>query len=47
MTWPQFLPTREQNAGSLSGVQPHTFVVPPPPHVCGVVHIPQDATMRG
>jgi hypothetical protein len=25
----------------MSGVQPHTFGVPPPPHVSGMVHEPQ------
>jgi hypothetical protein len=27
--WPQFLPCAPQ----VVGVQPHTFAVPPPPHV--------------
>ena len=47
MTWPQFLPTLVQNAVSLSAVQPHTFAVPPPPQVCGELHMPHEATMRG
>jgi hypothetical protein len=47
MTWPQFLPRLVQNTGSLSGVQPHTFAVPPPPQVCGAVHVPHEATVRG
>jgi hypothetical protein len=33
---PQALPSRAQKAGSVSAVQPHTFVVPPPPHVTPV-----------
>jgi hypothetical protein len=33
VTLPQFLPSREQNAPSLSGVHPQTFAVPPPAHV--------------
>ena len=24
-----------------AGVQPHTFALPPPPHVCGAVQAPQ------
>jgi hypothetical protein len=48
MTWPQFLPTREQKAVSLSAVQPlHTFATPVPPQVCGAVHMPHEATVRG
>jgi hypothetical protein len=43
---PQFLPCRVQNVALLSGVQPHTFVVPPPPQVWGVVHVPHDVTVR-
>jgi hypothetical protein len=46
-TWPQFLPRLAQNAESLSGGQPHTFAVPPPPQVCGAVHVPQELTVRG
>jgi hypothetical protein len=46
MTWPQFLPRLVQNAVSLSGVQPHTFAVPPPPQVCAPVHVPQELTVR-
>ena len=34
---PQFFPC----AAHVVGVQPHTFGVPPPPHVCGDVHVPQ------
>jgi hypothetical protein len=34
---PQFLPC----AAHVVGVQPHTFAVPPPPHVLGNVHEPQ------
>jgi hypothetical protein len=33
----------------LSGVQlvpPHTLAVPPPPHVCGEVHVPHELTVR-
>jgi hypothetical protein len=33
VTLPQFLPLREQNAASLSAVQPQTFPVPPPAQV--------------
>jgi hypothetical protein len=42
---PQFLPpNRVQNAVSVSAVQPHTFTVPPPPHVTPVPeHVPQPA----
>lgn len=36
-TVPQFFPS----AAHVVGVQPHTFVVPPPPHVCGALHVPQ------
>jgi hypothetical protein len=41
VTLPQFLDRRVQNAAFDSAVQPHTLTVPPPPHVCGVVHVPQ------
>jgi hypothetical protein len=41
------LPSATQNAASLSGVQPQMLAVPPPPHVCGRVHAPHDATVRG
>jgi hypothetical protein len=34
-TWPH-LPA--QAVAIATGVQPHTFGVPPPPHVCGEVH---------
>jgi hypothetical protein len=48
MTWPQFLPMREQNVLLLSETQPlHTFATPVPPHVCGAAHVPHDATVRG
>jgi hypothetical protein len=45
ITIPQFLPTRVQNAVFVSATQlgPHTFATPPPPHVCGAVHVPQFA----
>jgi hypothetical protein len=45
---PQLLPKRLQNVVLDSGVQvvPHTFAVPPPPHVCGAVQFPQFATVR-
>jgi hypothetical protein len=48
VTLPQFFPRREQNDAFVSGVQlvPHTLVVPPPPHVCGEVHVPQELTVR-
>jgi hypothetical protein len=46
VTWPQFLPTREQKAVSLSAMQPHTFAAPAPPHVCGAVHVPHELTVR-
>jgi hypothetical protein len=36
---PQSLPRPKH----VVGVQPQTFVVPPPPHDCGVVHVPQSA----
>jgi hypothetical protein len=46
---PQLLPRREQKAVSDSRVQgvPHWFAVPAPPHVCGMVHVPQLFTVRG
>jgi hypothetical protein len=40
-TVPQFLLSWAQSWASLSCVQPQTFAVPPPPHVCGAVHVPQ------
>jgi hypothetical protein len=40
---PQAYPARAQRAASVSGVQPQTFAVPPPPHVCRSVHVPQVA----
>jgi hypothetical protein len=44
---PQALPSREQNVGLSSGVQPHTFGVPPPPQVTPVpLHVPHEATVR-
>jgi hypothetical protein len=43
---PQSFPRRAQNAGLVSAVQPHTFDVPPPPQVCGAVHVPHEATVR-
>jgi hypothetical protein len=44
VTLPQFLPSPAQNAAVLCAVQPHTFPVPPPPHVTPVpVHVPQSA----
>lgn len=46
VTMPQFLPTRVQKAASGSGVQPQTPAVPPPPHVCPAMHVPQTA-VRG
>jgi len=49
-TFPQFLPRRWQNARSVSGVHPHTPVVPPPPQVTPVplhgVPKPQSAIER-
>jgi hypothetical protein len=48
VTVPQFLPSRVQNAGSVSAVQPHTFATDgvAPPHVCGEAHVPHEATVR-
>lgn len=42
VTVPHVLPSREQNAGSLS-LQPQTLgtLGLPPPQVCGDVHVPQ------
>jgi hypothetical protein len=40
VTLPQVLPSRVQNAASVSAVQPHTLVAL---HVCGAVHVPHDA----
>jgi hypothetical protein len=47
-TVPQFFPTRVQNAASVSAVQPHTLATDgvAPPHVCGAVHVPHEATVR-
>jgi hypothetical protein len=46
-TVPQFLPYRAQKAASVSGVQPQTLGVPPPPHARPVPkHPPQDAAVR-
>jgi hypothetical protein len=30
---------------SQSGVHPHTFDTPPPPHVSGAVHVPQSCVL--
>jgi hypothetical protein len=49
VTPPQFLPTREQNAASVSGVHvetPQTLAVPPPAHVLGAVQVPHEVTER-
>jgi hypothetical protein len=47
-TEPQFLSSRAQKAVSVSGVQPQTFGVPPPPQARPVPkHPPHDATVRG
>ncbi len=43
VTEPQFFPSREQNAGSVSGAQTHTLV---PLQVCAPEHMPQDVTVR-
>jgi hypothetical protein len=45
LNMPQLLPRREQKAVSDSAVHgvPHWFAVPAPPHVCGVLHVPQFA----
>ena len=43
VTWPQFAPTRVQNAESVSGWQAQTLFEP---HVSGDTHVPQDATVR-
>ena len=32
-------------AAHVVGVHPHTFAVPPPPHVCGIAHVPQLSVM--
>jgi hypothetical protein len=46
-SWPQFFPSREQNVAFGSGVQPHTFATPPPPHVKIVPgQMPHDNTVR-
>jgi hypothetical protein len=45
---PHWAPAFVQNVGSLSGVQPHWFAVPPPPHDSPVPeHVPHEATLRG
>jgi hypothetical protein len=49
VTPPQLLPTREQNAASVSGVHvetPQTLAVPPPAHVLGAVQVPHEVTVR-
>jgi hypothetical protein len=48
VTLPQFFPSREQNTGSVSAVQPHTLATDgvAPPHVCGAVHVPQFTAVR-
>jgi hypothetical protein len=46
VTAPQFFPTLEQKAVSLSAVQPHTFAVPAPSQLCGAVHVPHELTVR-
>jgi hypothetical protein len=46
VTLPQSLPSLAQNAGSVSGAQPHALAVPPPAQVCGGVHEPHDGTVR-
>jgi hypothetical protein len=46
VTLPQFFANRVQNAVAVSGVQSHAFAVPPPPQVCGAMHVPHDATVR-
>jgi hypothetical protein len=46
VTLPQLFPRRVQNAASVSAMQPHTFAFPPPPHVAGAVHVPQEPTVR-
>src|SRR5438552_3396565 len=43
LTVPQFLPSRAQNAGSLSGVHAQTLFAW---HVSGAVHAPHDETLR-
>jgi hypothetical protein len=45
-TDPQSLPRRWQNMTSGSAMQPHTFAIPPPPHVCGGAQVPQLGTVR-
>src|SRR4051812_12417282 len=48
VTLPQFLPSREQNVVSVSGVHdaPHTLAVPLPAQVWGEVHVPHEVTVR-
>jgi hypothetical protein len=46
VTLPQFFPSLVQNATLVSAVQPHSFAVPPPPHVPGALQVPQEATAR-
>jgi hypothetical protein len=48
VTLPQFFPSRVQNAGLPSYVQPHTFGTDgvAPAHVCGAVQAPQEVTVR-
>ena len=46
VTEPQLAPDLAQNAASGSEIQPQTFAVPPPAHVCGELHPPHDV-VRG
>jgi hypothetical protein len=46
VTLPQFFPSREQKAALVSGLQAQTLATPPPPHVCGLVQVPQLDTVR-
>jgi hypothetical protein len=43
VTESQLRPRRAQKAVSVSGLQPHTFRVPAPPHDSGAVQVPQSA----
>lgn len=43
VTESQFLPRRAQNATAVSGAQPQTPGLPPPPQDSGAVQVPQSA----
>ena len=46
VTDPQDTNRLEQNAESVSGMQPHTFGMPVAPQLFGAAQVPQEATLR-